>query len=73
MIYIHNICEGTIEAIVGFDGCYDDNYGLCLKCGTEGELVVKEINEMQGLVVVSIKPTTSRHELPASDSPDNLC
>jgi hypothetical protein len=67
MSYLHNICEGRVEVIVGFDGCYDDNYGRCLRCGIEGELIAIDTKEAKGFVFVSIQSTTRRHKLPAND------
>jgi hypothetical protein len=59
---LHDICEGVVEEIVGIEGCYDDNYGRCTKCGVEGELIVKDIDETQNLTIVSIQPIPLRHE-----------
>jgi hypothetical protein len=64
MKYLHDNCDGEIESIVGHEGCYDDNYGRCLKCGAEGELVVKDTDETQDLTIVSIEPVTSRYDTP---------
>jgi len=62
MKQLHDDCDGEIESIVGHEGCYDDNYGRCMKCGLEGELIVKDTDEIQGIVIVTIQPTTPRHE-----------
>jgi hypothetical protein len=63
---LHDNCDGEIESLIGHEGCYDDNYGRCMKCGIEGEIIIEDI--VQGLVFVTIQPITSRHEISASDS-----
>lgn len=64
MTYLHDVCGGKVEPIVGFEGCYDDNYGRCTNCGTEGELNTKDTDETQDLTIVSIEPVTSRYDSP---------
>jgi len=59
---LHDNCAGEVSPITGHEGCYDDNYGCCTKCGLEGELIVEATDEGKGLVFVSIRPTISRHE-----------
>jgi hypothetical protein len=62
MKYLHYLCDGEVEIIVGYEGCYDDNYGRCKTCGIEGELITEDTDKIQDLVFVSIQPIPSRHE-----------
>lgn len=48
MKQLHDADDGEIEPIVGHEGCYDDNYGRCMKCGLEGELIVEDTDEITG-------------------------
>ncbi|HWT01763.1 MAG TPA: hypothetical protein VN256_16065 [Pyrinomonadaceae bacterium] len=68
LMKVHNVCNGKIECIVGFEGCYDDNYGRCLKCGVEGELITVGIDMAKDIVLVLIKPIKSRHDLLGENS-----
>jgi hypothetical protein len=67
MEMLHYVCGGKVEPIVGFEGCYDDNYGRCTSCGTEGELIVKDTDQVQKLTFVSIEPIVSRYDIPNQD------
>lgn len=53
MTYLHDGCEGEVRLTYP-NGCYDDNHGLCTKCGVEGELITVDTDEVQELVFVSI-------------------
>lgn len=70
MKQLHYNCDGEVEPIIGFEGCYDDNYGYCMKCGLEGELIVKDTNKIKSLIYIWIEPITPRYEPDTSDPLD---
>ncbi len=54
--YIHDKCEGEVEV-------FDQDYGLCVECGDEGEFIVIEENIFDHRVLVGIPfPSCNRLE-----------